>query len=75
MSLKRNAIKQTTTEIYLISTLLANIHKTIKTISFIAYAKANKELLRKVKYTARKLVATDMMLGIILDVSKKIKMK
>ena len=39
-SFARNATKHTTTETYLISYLLASIHKTISTTSFAAYANA-----------------------------------
>ncbi len=63
-------MKQTTTEIYLILHMLAIIHRTIKTISFAAYAKAKYGLLLNVRYTARKLVVTDIVLGTILAVLK-----
>ena len=56
ISLAKNAIKHTTTETYLISYRLANIHNIIKTISLAAYANAKYGLLLKVRYTARKLV-------------------
>ena len=36
ISLNKNATKQTTTEIYRISEMLASIHKTMRTISFAA---------------------------------------
>ena len=52
-------MKHTTTEIYLISDMLAIVHKTIRTISFEAYAKAKYGLLLKVRYTAMKLVVTE----------------
>ena len=68
-------MKHTTTEIYLISYILANIHNTISTISLAAYANAKYGLLLKVRYTARKLVVTDMVLGIILAVLKYSKIK
>ena len=66
----KNAMKHTTTEIYLTSHKLASIHKTIKTISFAAYAKAKYGLLLNVRYTARKLVVTDNVLGTMLAVLK-----
>ena len=47
ISLAKNAIKHTTTETYLISYRLANIHNIIKTISLAAYANA------KYRYSAR----------------------
>lgn len=53
ISLAKNAIKHTTTETYLISYRLANIHNIIKTISLAAYANAKYGLLLKVRYTAR----------------------
>ena len=62
ISLAKNAIKHTTTETYLISYRLANIHNIIKTISLAAYANAKYGLLLKVRYTARKLVVTDIVL-------------
>lgn len=52
ISLAKNAIKHTTTETYLISYRLANIHNIIKTISLAAYANAKYGLLLKVRYTA-----------------------
>lgn len=48
ISLAKNAIKHTTTETYLISYRLANIHNIIKTISLAAYANAKYGLLLKV---------------------------
>lgn len=66
ISLAKNAIKHTTTETYLISYRLANIHNIIKTISLAAYANAKYGLLLKVRYTARKLVVTDIVLGMML---------
>ena len=57
------------------SCTLAIIHKTINTTSFDAYANANNGLLRKVRYTARKLVVTDSVLGTIFAVSKYVNMK
>lgn len=68
ISLAKNAIKHTTTETYLISYRLANIHNIIKTISLAAYANAKYGLLLKVRYTARKLVVTDIVLGMMLAV-------
>ena len=50
ISLAKNAIKHTTTETYLISYRLANIHNIIKTISLAAYANAKYGLLLKVRY-------------------------
>ena len=61
-------MKHTTTETYLISYTLAIIHKIISTISLDAYANANAGLLLKVRYTAIKLVVTDIVLGIIFAV-------
>lgn len=63
-------MKHTITEIYLTSYALASSHNTINTISFAAYANAKYGLLLKVRYTARKLVVTDIVLGIILAVLK-----
>ena len=40
--------------------MLASTHKTIRIISFAAYAKAKNGLLRKVRYTAIKLVVTEV---------------
>ena len=71
ISLAKNAIKHTTTETYLISYRLANIHNIIKTISLAAYANAKYGLLLKVRYTARKLVVTDIVLGMMLAVTSK----
>ena len=68
-------MKHTTTEIYLISDTLANTHKTINTMSFAAYANAKYGLLLKVRYTARKLVVTEMVLGTIFAVLKPSKIK
>ena len=48
--------------------MLASVHSTISTISFAAYASAKYGLLRKVRYTARKLVVTEIVLGIIFAV-------
>ena len=48
--------------------MLANIHNTISTISLAAYANAKYGLLLKVRYTARKLVVTEMVLGIMFAV-------
>lgn len=73
ISLAKNAIKHTTTETYLISYRLANIHNIIKTISLAAYANAKYGLLLKVRYTARKLVVTDIVLGMMLAVLKHFK--
>ena len=70
MSFTKNATKQTTTEIYRISYILAITHKTIKTRSFREYANANRGHLLKVRYTATKLVVTDIVLGMILEVLK-----
>ena len=70
ISLAKNAIKHTTTETYLISYRLANIHNIIKTISLAAYANAKYGLLLKVRYTARKLVVTDIVLGMMLAVDE-----
>lgn len=75
ISLAKNAIKHTTTETYLISYRLANIHNIIKTISLAAYANAKYGLLLKVRYTARKLVVTDIVLGMMLAVLKHFKIK
>ena len=72
ISLAKNAIKHTTTETYLISYRLANIHNIIKTISLAAYANAKYGLLLKVRYTARKLVVTDIVLGMMLAVLKHV---
>ena len=55
---------------YFTSLTLAITHKTIRTISLAAYARAKYGLLLKVKYTARKLVVTDSVLGTIFAVSK-----
>jgi len=68
-------MKHTTTEIYLASYILAHIHNIISTISLAAYAKAKYGLLLKVRYTARKLVVTERVLGIILAVLKYSKIK
>lgn len=75
ISLTKNATKHTTTERYLISYRLANIHNIISTISLAAYANAKYGLLLKVRYTARKLVDTDIVLGMIFVVSKYFKIK
>lgn len=56
ISLAKNAIKHTTTETYLISYRLANIHNIIKTISLAAYANAKYGLLLKVRYTASHII-------------------
>ena len=63
-----DATKHTTTDKYLISYKLANIHRIIRTISFAAYANAKYGLLLKVKYTARKLVVTEIVLRNIFAV-------
>ena len=68
-------MKHTTTEIYLTSDILAHIHNIISTISLAAYAKAKYGLLLKVRYTARKLVVTDRVLGMMFTVLKKSNMK
>ena len=68
-------MKQTTTEIYFVLTTLAMIHKTIRTISFEAYANAKYGLLLNVRYTATNLVVTDIVLGIIFAVPKCAKTK
>ena len=70
MSFIKNAAKQTTTDMYFVSHMLANTQRIIKTISFAAYAKAKYGLLLKVRYTARKLVVTDNVLGTMFAVSK-----
>ena len=62
-------------EIYRISVMLANTHKTMRTISLAAYAKAKYGLLRKVRYTATKLVVTESVLGMIFAVLKYSKIK
>ena len=54
--------------------MLARVHKIIKIISFAAYAMAKYGLLLNVRYTARKLVVTDRVLGIKLAVLKYSKM-
>lgn len=41
----------------------AKIHKTINTMSLVAYAKAKNGFRLNVKYAARKLVATENVLG------------
>ena len=68
-------MKHTTTEIYRISEKLAEIHRIIRTISFAAYATAKYGLLLNVRYTARKLVVTDRVLGTKLAVLKYFKIK
>ena len=68
MSFIRKTIKQITTDKYEISDIPASTQSTIRTISFEAYAKAKYGLLLKVKYTARKLVVTEIVLGIIFAV-------
>ena len=55
--------------------MLAITQSTIRTRSFAAYAKAKYGLLRKVRYTARKLVVTDIVLGTIFAVLKNAKTK
>lgn len=70
MSFARNAAKHTTTQIYRLSYTLAIAHRIINTISFEAYARANTGHLLKVRYTAIKLVVTDIVLGIMLAVLK-----
>ena len=55
--------------------ILANIHNTIKTTSFAEYAKAKYGFLRKVKYTPRKLVVTEIVLGSKFVVLKYFKIK
>ena len=70
MSLNKNAIKHTTTEMYLISSKEAKVHRIIRIISLLAYASAKYGLLRKVKYTATKLVVTESVLGIMFAVWK-----
>jgi len=54
---------------------LANTHNTINTTSLAAYANAKYGLLLKVRYTARKLVVTDIVPGMILAVLKYSKIK
>ena len=68
ISFTKNATKHTTTEIYLTSDMLANIHKMINTMSLEAYATAKYGLLLKVRYTARKLVVTESVLGMMFAV-------
>ena len=51
------------TEIYDISSFVANTHKTIKTMSFVAYARAKNGLLLYVRNAAIKLVVTENVLG------------
>ena len=75
ISFTKKAAKHTTTEIYLTSDILANAHKRISTISFEAYANAKYGLLLKVRYTARKLVVTESVLGIIFVVLKYSRIK
>ena len=53
ISLAKNAIKHTTTETYLISYRLANIHNIIKTISLAAYANAKYGLVFYLQYELR----------------------
>jgi len=53
----------------------ASAHRIIRIISFAAYAKAKNGLRRKVRYTATKLVVTDIVLGIIFAVLKYDKIK
>ena len=55
--------------------MLTNVHRTMRTTSFVAYAKAKYGLRRKVRYTARKLVATENVLGMRLAVPKYFKIK
>ncbi len=55
--------------------MLANIHKTISTTSFKAYIKAKYGLLLNVRYAARKLVVTEIVLGIIFTVLKYFKIQ
>ena len=52
------------------SVMLANVHNTMSTTSFVAYAKAKYGLLRNVRYTATKLVVTEIVLGTIFAVLK-----
>ena len=51
---------------------LAITHKTMRMISFAAYDKAKYGLLRNVRYTARKLVVTESVLGMIFAVLKEL---
>lgn len=60
--------KQMTTEIQDKSAADAIPHKTISTRSLAAYARAKYALRRNVRYAARKLVATEMVLGTRLAV-------
>ena len=68
ISLAKNAIKHTTTETYLISYRLANIHNIIKTISLAAYANAKYGLLLKVRYTARGCATMSIFSSFLLSV-------
>lgn len=52
------------------SAMEAKIHRIIRIISFAAYAKAKYVLLLNVRYTAKKLVVTDTVLGTIFAVLK-----
>ena len=55
--------------------MLARVHNIIKMISFAAYAKAKYGLLLNVRYTARKLVVTERVLGNRFAVSKYFRIK
>ena len=74
-SFTKNTKKQATTEIYALFLTLASTHKTIRTKSLSAYAKAKSGLRRKEKYTARKLVATETVLHHRFAVSNAFKTK
>ena len=63
------------TEKYETSLKVAMIHKIIRTISFAAYASAKYGLLLKVRYAPRKLVVTDIVLGIRFAVLKAPRIK
>ena len=52
------------------STILAKPQRIMRTASFAAYATAKKGILRKVRYTAIKLVVTDNVLGMRFAVLK-----
>lgn len=55
--------------------LVASTQSTIKTMSFAAYASGKNELRLNVRYTAKKLVVTDIVLGIMFAVLNALKMK
>lgn len=75
MSFTKNTAKHTVTEIYAEFVNEANIQSKIKTIPFAPQAREANALLRKVRYTARKLIFSEIVLGTMFAVLKKFQNK